>query len=188
MSSGIFEENGYSLWWTYYDQPLKPEEASAEARKLLQRVLPNEALKLEKSPTGKPFLTDSNLFISISHAPRMVAVVVAPFPVGLDVEAPHSRLLRIKERVFSEKECTWAHEDLRKLSALWTAREALYKLDGNRGLDFRKDLGTEGFDDEILPNVGWIKREGSEARIACLAYHFTQQHLFCVAHYQDFYP
>ncbi len=183
MSSGIFEENGYRLWWTYFEQPLLPGEASDAARGLLERALPGATSQLQKLPTGKPFLAQTTLKLSISHAPCMVAVALAPFEIGMDVEAPHPRLLRIKDRVFTREECEWAQQGLLQLSALWTAREALYKLDSNRGLDFRRELGTNAAEREGFPTLGHIRRKGTPDRLAQLHYHSVNDHLFCVASY-----
>lgn len=181
MSIGIFEENEYKLMWSFYQHLLTPAEASLEARKLLEKLNPGESDRLLKTANGKPYLKDSSFKLSISHASKMVAVALAPFDIGLDVEAPEARLLRVKDRVFRPEECEWAGKDLHRLATIWTAREALYKLDGGRGLDFRREMWTDCPTEGDFPLRAWLARKEEKPESAQLAYHVHLGHVFCIA-------
>ena len=181
MSSGIFEENDYRLIWSLHEAALSPAEASFQARRLLEEMEPGSSALLQKTATGKPFLADDPRCISFSHAARAVAVVMANVPVGMDIEAPEARLLRVKDRVFRPEECLWAGNDLVRLTTLWTAREAMYKLDGGRGLDFRKELWAECSEASDFPSVAWFCRKEREAESVSLRYLQLPDHLVCLA-------
>ena len=86
--------------------------------------------RLEKDERDVP-LPDGDVFWSLSHTSRMVAGIVAPCRVGIDVEGPRHVRADLKERVLSSSEETLlgGSDDERFLRA-WTAKEALLKCLG----------------------------------------------------------
>lgn len=97
-------------------------------------------------PGGKPVLADSETDFSIAHSGKwLLAVIVAGGRVGADLEAhqfafDHPGLIR-RMCTAAERETARSFEPARRrawLAQLWTAKEAVAKLNG-RGLrqDFR---------------------------------------------------
>lgn len=103
---------------------------------------------LVKDEFGKPALRGLAWHLSLSHSPRYAAAVLHPTrPVGIDLEAPRDALRRVAPRILSPSELAHAGDDLHRLTVYWTAKEALYKLFGKRGLFFREQLGIRPFAD-----------------------------------------
>lgn len=97
--------------------------------------------QLKKNEYGRPYLHDCGWHVSLSHAYPFAAAAVHPTrPVGIDLEQPRAQLLRIKHKFLSQEEQEWVGDDLRQLCLCWTAKEALYKLHGQPGLIFAKDM------------------------------------------------
>ncbi|MCA4896690.1 MAG: 4'-phosphopantetheinyl transferase superfamily protein [Cytophagales bacterium] len=110
---------------------------------------------IHKDEFGKPFLRELTHHISLSHAYPYVAVQLDRYKsVGIDIEQPTEKLLRIAPRVLSLEELDNAGSDIRKHCVYWCAKEALYKVYGKRGLHFASQLLVEPF---ILEEKGDLK-------------------------------
>ncbi len=97
--------------------------------------------RLHKNEWGRPYLSSCAWHISLSHSfPYAAAAVHRLHPVGIDVEKPRAKLLRIRHKFLSEQEQAWVGEDLQQLCLWWAAKEALYKLNGQPGLLFAQDM------------------------------------------------
>lgn len=113
------------------------------------------------SHTGKPFLKASHLHISISHCPGWISLAVAPYPIGIDMEAKDRNALKIinkfacdDEKILcADTENNWALE-------LWCAKEAIYKLYDLQGLSFKEEIHVKSKEeaDNLLVLKGCIKR------------------------------
>ena len=108
---------------------------------------------LLKNEFGKPSLEQNSHHISLSHSYPYVAAQIDFEPVGIDVEQPKIKLLRIAHRVFTPLEEVDAGKDLTKNCIYWCAKEALYKLYGERGLSFSRNLSIEPF---LLSRQGYL--------------------------------
>lgn len=96
---------------------------------------------IKKDEHGKPYLVGTDWQMSITHSRKFMAVVMHPEkPVGVDIERPQEKMWRIKERLYTPAEIVAIGEDLNRMSVYWSAKEALYKLYGKRGMDFRQNL------------------------------------------------
>ncbi len=93
-----------------------------------------------KNDLGKPFCADSKMGLSFSHTLDYVAVAInLKGGIGIDIEISHERIDRIAGRVFDETERQIFTKKEEK-TALWCAKEAIYKLDSEKGLDFQKNI------------------------------------------------
>lgn len=114
------------------------------ARVLLQKVSGMQGISFQgihKNAHGKPFLSGAACPISLTHSYPFVAAQLHPRdPVGIDLEQPKEKLLRVAPRFLSHQELADAGKDLTKLCVYWCAKEALYKLRGTPGLNFASDL------------------------------------------------
>lgn len=107
-----------------------------------------------KDEHGKPFLVDLEMPMSLTHTAKYVAVIIhASKKVGIDLEKPSPKMWRIKERLFSESEVELIGENLETMSIFWSAKEALYKIYGKRGMDFRKNMFLNYQDDSLVGNI-----------------------------------
>lgn len=105
--------------------------------------------------SGAPYLVDEcgepiKTQISISHTGSYVAIMDSAEPCGVDIEFTDRRVEHLASRFASEQELTLCRAIFPANPALmvWCAKEALYKLLGREGVDFRRDLciasGVEG--------------------------------------------
>ena len=102
---------------------------------------------LRKDEFGKPYLKNWPHEISLSHSyPYVAAQIHAQKAVGIDVEQPKDKLLRIASRVLSAEEEQDASTNVTKHCVYWCAKEALYKIYGKRGLHFNHQLNIQPFE------------------------------------------
>ncbi len=98
------------------------------------------ASSLYKTASGKPFL-NNGLHISISHSGPWVAIAVAKFPVGIDVERPRKKLLKIAPKFLNAKDAGALRiKNENDLLWYWTGKESAYKLAGIPGLSLKEDI------------------------------------------------
>ena len=123
---------------------------SADKRKqewLAVRVLLKELCGEEKEiayhSSGKPYLKDGSACVSFSHTHGYVAVALHPFDeVGVDIEQYGFRVQRVASRFVREDE--WASiregDEIYALLLHWSAKETMFKLMDDVGVDFIKHL------------------------------------------------
>jgi 4'-phosphopantetheinyl transferase len=122
-------------------------------QRMLAAVAPTAALPLlQNDATGRPFLTGPDLgpAVSLSHSGAWVAALLAPAgaAVGVDVEVVRDKALRIARKFLTTDELaateliinTQPGLNIELHSLLWSAKETLYKLAGQRGIIFRQNL------------------------------------------------
>lgn len=145
--------------------------------RLLLRAGVDKALRYDNS--GKPFLSHGP-YVSITHFGYTAALVLAPFPVGLDGEIPGERLLRIRHKFLHEAELgpSQVHNP-GALALIWTAKEAVYKLLGKPGLSFVRDIRVL----DALPSGTGIARVDGVGEIRLQW--FGSDAVFCLAHFID---
>jgi len=118
-------------------------------RALMKSLVENIGLTyagMRKDAAGKPFLKDSPHQVSLSHSfPYAAAQIHRDASVGIDVEQPKDKLLRIASRVLSKREEQDAGHDPVKHCIYWCAKETMYKIHGKRGLHFNSQLLLDPF-------------------------------------------
>ena len=85
----------------------------------------------------------------------MVAVAISDRAIGIDIESSKRDFERAKSRYMDEEELALCDSTLWG-AYVWTAKEAMYKLGGLRGIDLRGDLRIESFDHQTLTMRGTI--------------------------------
>lgn len=123
--------------------PLKRLEFFA-ARVLIRQLLSAWSLPyqgISKDTFGKPFLAGLSVHMSLTHSyPYVAAIVHRTKNVGIDLEQPTEKLLRIAPRILSIPELTDAGEDVVKHCVYWCAKETLIKIYGKKNLSFSNNL------------------------------------------------
>lgn len=117
---------------------------------------------------NKPFIDLSEDHISVSHSGRYAAVIISHnHAVGIDIEQISPRLHRIADRFLSPEETGREVGELStgELCLHWCAKEALYKLKGERNLDFRENIRVIGPPEGMHgPFEGLIRSRGVTSR------------------------
>ena len=133
---------------TSLTNPMKRLEFLA-GRALIRSLMETWDLKymgLEKDYFGKPFLTGSKFHVSLSHSyPYVAAILHKTKNVGIDLEQPKDKLLRIAPRVLSADELQDAGQDVTKHCIYWCAKESLIKIYGKKDLVLAQNLQIAPF-------------------------------------------
>lgn len=183
----------------YY--PLLPARADGPrqaqwlaGRVLVQRMLAAAALSsvlptLQNDATGRPFLVGVSPApaVALSHSGAWVAALLAPpgAAAGVDVELVRDKALRIARKFLNDDELLasqnitlanntgLAPTPVEMFSLLWSAKETLYKLAGQRGIIFRQNLLLD-----LPPGPGpWPAAGKLPARLALAS--GISRHLIC---------
>ena len=113
--------------------------------------------------TGAPVVPGREVHIGVSHCPGRVAVCISEAPCAVDVESDSRDFSRAAPRYMSL--AVRALSDYALLSAVWCAKETLYKYAGRPGLDMLYDLHVEAVDFEAGVVVGRIA-DGEPLRLS----------------------
>ncbi|HNZ85637.1 MAG TPA: 4'-phosphopantetheinyl transferase superfamily protein [Paludibacteraceae bacterium] len=96
---------------------------------------------------GKPILSGSSRFISISHTKEYVAVAISnQHEVGIDIETISAKVHQVKERFMNEIELVHAQQYPEFVLLSWVAKEAAYKKIGDGVVHFSQSM-------ELVPFV-----------------------------------
>lgn len=111
------------------------------SRLLLQKVSGQAIDALQYTSEGKPYFSDGSK-TSISHSKQMAAVIWHPNrEVGIDIEEIRPQVSKIHHKFLSEAEKNRVDtQNITLLTALWCAKEALYKLYGFKALQFNQHI------------------------------------------------
>lgn len=113
-------------------------------RRIVRRELGRGVL-IEYNAVGAPFVDVADIHISVAHTSGAVAVAIADCPVGVDIESLHRGFERVASRYISSLEAQLS-DDEHWAAMVWSAKEAMYKLYGRKGVDLINDLRVTGYD------------------------------------------
>ena len=126
------------------------EKISSDKRKLeflgtrwLLKILLEKEVNVQYTAEGKPYLIDGSYNVSLSHSGKWMAVMIHPTrQVGIDIECPTDKILKVYKRFLSETEQAELSDgkDIKQLQIAWSAKEALYKIIGKEAIDFANQL------------------------------------------------
>lgn len=96
---------------------------------------------------GKPYLPDYPYALSLTHSYEYAGVMLSlKGECGIDLEIVKDKVLRIKEKFLKKEELAFIPENhIEQLYACWCAKEAIYKLQGNRGVSFLENMTIAPF-------------------------------------------
>ena len=118
----------------------------AASRLLLRKMTgigpPFDCLADEK---GKPYIPGDPRHLSISHTSGMAAVALSNDPIGIDIQEATEKLQHIARKFVNQNEWSIIGEDpdMKHLQVIWGCKEAMFKLYGKGGVDFRKNLHVD---------------------------------------------
>ena len=128
------------------------KEFLASRRLLLEAGIPLHFLIHD--PNGIPRL-ESGQQLSITHTRSFAGIAIGTKPLGFDIEIFRPKIQRIARRFIHPQETFLQKGDkvIEKLTLLWTAKEALYKVLKKRGIIFSQQIQVTPFQ--------WGDKEGS---------------------------
>lgn len=124
---------------------------------------------------GKPHLKDKT-HISITHSNEFTGIVVSTnTEVGIDIEKQRNKILRIAHKFTPIEEYrTLANTDalIQKLTIVWGAKEALYKIYGKKGLRFLEHIYISDFELASGQMDGAIDYQGTQSKYRIAFFEF----------------
>ena len=110
--------------------------------------------KLFYNSIGAPVLI-SGKKLSISHSQTVAGIAYGSNPVGFDLECYQKKILNIAPRFLHiEEDFVWNESyEIEKITLIWTAKEAIYKLIQKEGINFSEQL--------LIAPFEWGARSGS---------------------------
>jgi phosphopantetheinyl transferase len=122
-------------------------------RYILKNVVGMEkSVRVRYDQHSKPFIDLSDEHISVTHSGKFAGVILSKkYPVGIDVEEVNQRLHKVGDKFLSRDETGQAIETMstEQLCIHWCAKEALYKLYGERKLDFKSHIRIGRLPDKL---------------------------------------
>ena len=121
------------------------------AVRCLLDALFEEKVYLSHHDNGKPYIENSAMNISITHTNRYVAVILNPTDeVGIDCESLDRDFSAVRKKALSEdeiEEVDEIDEEQRneQLALYWCAKEAVYKMISQYGVDFAEQIEIDDF-------------------------------------------
>lgn len=122
--------------------------------------------------TRKPYLPNEDFHFSISHCGDYAAAIVSPtLRVGIDIESPQGKISRLKDKFTSEQEravfqLSFAPDDIRLLTLIWSVKETIYKWYGEGGVDFREHIRLTGHDPDSQVITGLFIKNSTSFSVA----------------------
>jgi 4'-phosphopantetheinyl transferase len=97
---------------------------------------------------GKPYFDCCN-YISITHSYHFAAIIISHETVGIDMELQREKIIRIADK-FTDYECSYLQPDLteeyvKKLTVIWGAKEAIFKIRNEKGISFKDHICVDDF-------------------------------------------
>lgn len=111
------------------------QRAFLSVRKLLE-IANYSDLDLYYDATGKPHLKDK--FISITHSHEFSAIIISDEKVGVDIELQREKILKIASKFSSES--IGKENEIKELTVIWGAKEAVFKIRNEVGISFKKHI------------------------------------------------
>ena len=118
--------------------------------RLLLRIMLNTSdyIDCQMDDHGKPYLVNSTMQISLSHSYDYAAVIISKDKkVGVDIELIKHRIKSIKHKFLSDLELAQKQigDNTNGLYVSWCAKEAIYKWNGRKGLEFKQHIHIKPF-------------------------------------------
>lgn len=85
----------------------------------------------------KPQLPGQEFHFSVSHSyPYVACIISTRSAVGIDIQCWHRSILALQHKFLAQGEQQYCAGDQQKITLAWSAKEAAYKWQGRRGVDF----------------------------------------------------
>ncbi len=156
MVENLINKPYFKLYWLSIEatnsalSPLAYILKTDQAKTKLIQHLYQQPFAIKKDEFGKPYIDEIDEHISISHTKSACAILFtrASEP-GMDIELFRPQLFKIYPKYLSIVEQE-KHDvkDLKTLTILWSAKEAIFKWHGIGEVDFKRHIYIEHIDFE----------------------------------------
>lgn len=121
----------------------KRKKEFLSSRIALKKIF-NKELELKHHKSGKPFIKEAK-HLSISHSSNFLALTFGEENIGIDIEKPQNRMVKLIPKILSEIEfMEFKKEPSIDLACkLWGAKESILKYVGDKNLNFKEDIKVE---------------------------------------------
>jgi phosphopantetheinyl transferase len=123
------------------------QRAFLSVRKLLQ-IAGFTDFDLHYDVFGKPHL-NGDKHISITHSHEFSAIIISNETVGIDIELQRKKIIRIADKFcnseFQFLEPNNEEEYIQKLTVIWGAKEAIFKIRNEKGISFKNHIFVNQF-------------------------------------------
>ncbi|OXA79995.1 Phosphopantetheinyl transferase [Flavobacterium aquidurense] len=97
---------------------------------------------------GKPYF-DCHNHISITHSYHFAAIIISHETVGIDMELQREKIRKIADK-FVDTEFEYlnpnvSEEYIKKLTVIWGAKEAIFKIRNEKGISFKDHIRVGDF-------------------------------------------
>jgi len=123
------------------------QRAFLSVRMLIQEIGISD-FDLHYDEFGKPYLSDHR-YISITHSHNFASIIISTETVGIDMELQREKILRIADK-FIDYEFDYLKpepldEYIKKLTVIWGAKEAIFKIRNEKGISFKDHIQVAPF-------------------------------------------
>ncbi len=127
---------------------------------------------------GAPYLIDGR-YLSITHSRNFAAIAISDKKVGIDLEFYREKIKKIGPRFLNieETEISEDFTDIKYLTKIWTAKEALYKIYSKPGINFRSQLHIQKSSKSSPIGLGSVNDQG---KIFIYNLYFRYFEKFCI--------
>lgn len=132
-------------------QSIRSEEGrvrSLASRKALNSLFEQDVSECMKDEHGKPFVLGYEGYVSLSHSFDFAIAMAHPaYPVGVDIEIVQPKIRRIQDKFLRPSEIAVidGRHDIQMLYACWTAKEAIFKWQGKKGISLKQNIEIQPF-------------------------------------------
>lgn len=136
---------------------LKKQTLAAEIliKKLLYNTYNITDAIIERTNSGRPYIKNYNIYISISHSKNVVVCAADNSPIGVDIEKIRPVNIKIATRICTKSEIEYLlktaphtplnyccnNEIITEFFKIWTAKEAYFKMTDGKIKNF-KEINT----------------------------------------------
>lgn len=151
--------------------PLKKRRLERYAVRALLNVLFEERVYLGYEEDNSPYLKNSHCGVSISHSGEYACVFIHENEsVGVDIEQMDRDFSAVEKKILSESEKAFISDKYRQaqLGIIWCAKEAVYKMMCERGVDFSEQIEIEKFiprEEEGALEATFISQRGKKSEL-----------------------
>ena len=135
------------------------------------RKLLNEAgytdFDLHYDEFGKPYLQDGK-HISITHSHHFSSIIISSETVGIDIELQREKIIRIADK-FCDAEFQYLDREktaqyIKKLTIIWGAKEAIFKIRNEKGISFKDHITVNEFNLNQVQTTANLNFNGLETK------------------------
>lgn len=133
-------------------------------RKMLQSI--HRDYKILYKDNGEPYLSPQDYQISISHSFPYAALAISKQKVGIDLERKKDKIRLIRHKfILNEESFIDDHQEIDYLTAIWSAKEALYKIHHSKYWSLKKhyDIQCFSIQDHFIANAKVYDGQFSDA-------------------------